>query len=81
MSILLNAAMSAIIASSAWKGGNAAATANVAKIGDTARVERVDCRLITDIVVIDGEETPVERKLCRAQGESGFHSVAFQRGY
>jgi hypothetical protein len=80
MSILLNAIVSVAIAGAGWKGGTAT-TAAAVRFGDSSRVERMDCRLITDIVVIDGEETPVERKLCRAQGDSGFHSVVFQRGY
>jgi surface antigen len=30
------------------------------------------CVTVTDVVIIDGEETTVPKKMCRGQGESGY---------
>ncbi len=33
------------------------------------------CMTVTDVVIVDGEETMVPKKMCRAQGASGFAKV------
>jgi hypothetical protein len=41
----------------------------------TAEQELADgshCMTVTDVVIIDGEETTVPKKMCRAKGDSGY---------
>ena len=33
------------------------------------------CVTVTDVVIIDGEETTVPKKMCRGQGESGYRKA------
>lgn len=33
------------------------------------------CMTVTDVVIVDGEETTVPKKMCRARGASGFAKV------
>jgi hypothetical protein len=30
---------------------------------------------VTDVVIVDGEETTVPKKMCRGQGESGYRKA------
>lgn len=44
----------------------------------TADVKLADggqCMTVTDVVIVDGEETMVPKKMCRASGASGFAKV------
>jgi predicted lipid-binding transport protein (Tim44 family) len=34
-----------------------------------------DCLTVTDVVIVDGEETTVPKKMCRAKGASGYAKV------
>ena len=36
---------------------------------------RVTCLTVTDVVIVDGEETTVPKKMCRATGQSGYAKV------
>lgn len=45
----------------------------------TARAEQPDgstCVQVTDVVIVDGEETTVPKRMCRARGASGFTIAA-----
>ena len=33
------------------------------------------CMTVTDVVIVDGEETTVPKKMCRARGASGYARV------
>jgi len=33
------------------------------------------CMTVTDVVIVDGEETTVPKKMCRAKGASGYARV------
>lgn len=33
------------------------------------------CMTVTDVVIIDGEETTVPKRMCRGQGDSGFRKA------
>jgi hypothetical protein len=33
------------------------------------------CLTVTDVVIVDGEETTVPKKMCRARGASGYAKV------
>jgi hypothetical protein len=33
------------------------------------------CMTVTDVVIVDGEETTVPKKMCRAKGASAFARV------
>jgi hypothetical protein len=34
-----------------------------------------NCMTVTDVVIVDGEETVVPKKMCRARGATGYAKV------
>ncbi|CAN5161741.1 hypothetical protein BH24PSE1_BH24PSE1_12490 [soil metagenome] len=60
----------------AWKSESRANVSGVSKI--TAEEKLADggnCLTVTDVVIVDGEETIVPKRMCRAQGASGYAKV------
>ena len=57
----------------AWKSETRANVSGVSKV--TASEQLADggqCMTVTDIVIVDGEETTVPKRMCRARGASGY---------
>ncbi|MDB5692936.1 MAG: hypothetical protein JWO81_1999 [Alphaproteobacteria bacterium] len=42
----------------------------------TARADGTSCLAVTDVVIVDGEETRVTKNMCRAPGASGYTLAA-----
>lgn len=43
-----------------------------AVLGEITDPDGTACRTVIDVVIVDGEETSVQKKLCRAPGTTGF---------
>ncbi len=59
--------------SSEWKSDTRAGVSGKSTL--TARSERADgasCVQVTDVIIVDGEETTVPKTMCRAPGASGY---------
>ncbi|MEO8176528.1 MAG: hypothetical protein ABI626_07700 [Sphingomicrobium sp.] len=57
----------------AWKSESRANVSGVSKV--TAAEQLADggqCMTVTDIVIVDGEETTVPKRMCRTKGASGY---------
>lgn len=57
----------------AWKSETRANVSGTSKV--TAQEQLADgasCVTVTDVVVVDGEETTVPKRMCRARGASGY---------
>jgi surface antigen len=57
----------------AWQSDarpNVSGTSSV--LGEITDPDGTACRTVIDVVIIDGEETSVQKKLCRAMGTTGF---------
>src|SRR3712207_2246087 len=60
----------------AWKSESRANVSGKSKV--TAAEQLADggqCMTVTDVVIVDGEETTVPKRMCRAKGASGFAKV------
>lgn len=60
----------------AWKSETRANVSGVSKV--TASEQLADggnCMTVTDVVIVDGEETTVPKRMCRAKGASGYARV------
>jgi len=59
-----------------WKSESRANVTGVSKV--TAAEQLADggqCMTVTDVVIVDGEETTVPKRMCRARGASGYARV------
>ena len=59
-----------------WKSETRANVSGVSKV--TAAEQLADggqCMTVTDVVIVDGEETTVPKRMCRARGASGYARV------
>ena len=59
-----------------WKSETRPKVSGVSKV--TAKQDLADgsqCLTVTDIVIVEGEETTVPKRMCRAKGASGFVRV------
>lgn len=59
-----------------WQSESRANVRGVSKV--TAAEQLADgssCMTVTDVVIVDGEETVVPKKMCRARGASGYARV------
>ena len=57
----------------AWKSETRANVSGISKV--TAQEQLADggsCVTVTDVVIVDGEETTVPKRMCRARGASGY---------
>ena len=43
--------------------------------GEEKRADGAHCVTVTDVVIVDGEETNVPKRMCRGQGESGYRKA------
>ena len=43
--------------------------------GQEALADGTQCMTVTDVVIIDGEETTVPKRMCRGKGESGYRKA------
>jgi hypothetical protein len=43
--------------------------------GQEALADGTSCMTVTDVVIIDGEETTVPKRMCRGKGESGYRKA------
>ena len=43
--------------------------------GQEAMADGTQCMTVTDVVIIDGEETTVPKRMCRGKGESGYRKA------
>ena len=60
----------------AWKSETRPNVTGVSKV--TASEQLADggqCMTVTDVVIVDGEETTVPKRMCRARGASGYARV------
>jgi predicted lipid-binding transport protein (Tim44 family) len=60
----------------AWKSETRANVTGASKV--TASEQLADggsCMTVTDVVIVDGEETTVPKRMCRARGASGYARV------
>ena len=60
----------------AWKSETRANVSGTSKV--TAAEQLADggnCLTVTDVVIVDGEETTVPKRMCRAPGASGYAKV------
>jgi surface antigen len=59
--------------SSGWKSSSRDGVSGTSTL--TARSEKTDgssCVQVTDVIIVNGEETTVPKKMCRAPGASGY---------
>jgi hypothetical protein len=59
-----------------WKSESRPNVSGTSKV--TAKEQMADggdCVTVTDVVIVDGEETTVPKKMCRAKGASGYAKV------
>jgi hypothetical protein len=60
----------------AWKSDTRANVSGTSKVtGQEKLANGGQCVTVTDIVIVDGEETTVPKKMCRANGASGYARV------
>ena len=43
--------------------------------GEQALADGTHCMTVTDVVIIDGEETTVPKRMCRGKGDSGYRKA------
>ena len=63
--------------SSSWKSDTRQGVSGTSTV--TARNETADgtsCMQVNDVIIVDGEETTVQKKMCRAPGQSGYTLAA-----
>ncbi len=59
-----------------WKSDSRANVSGTSKVtGKEQLADGGDCLTVTDVVIVDGEETTVPKKMCRAKGASGYARV------
>lgn len=59
-----------------WKSETRANVSGVSKVtGEEKLADGGQCMTVTDIVIVDGEETSVPKKMCRAKGAKGYARV------
>ena len=60
----------------AWKSESRANVAGSSRVtGEEKLADGGTCLTVTDVVIVDGEETTVPKKMCRARGASAFARV------
>ena len=72
-----NAVRGGVGTSSNWTSGtreNVSGSSTVT--GETKLADGTSCVTVTDVVIVDGEETTALKKMCRKPGESGYALAA-----
>jgi hypothetical protein len=60
----------------AWKSESRANVSGTSKVtGQDQLADGTQCMTVTDVVIVDGEETTVPKKMCKAKGGSGYVRV------
>jgi hypothetical protein len=60
----------------AWKSESRANVSGKSKVtGQEQLADGGQCVTVTDVVIVDGEETTVPKRMCRARGASGYAKV------
>jgi len=60
----------------AWKSDSRPNVSGRSKVtGEEKLADGGQCLTVTDIVIVDGEETSVPKRMCRAKGAKGFAKV------
>jgi surface antigen len=59
-----------------WKSESRPNVTGSSKVtGQEQLADGSQCLTVTDVVIVDGEETTVHKKMCRAKGASGYVKV------
>ncbi|HEY1144095.1 MAG TPA: hypothetical protein VGE68_08690 [Sphingomicrobium sp.] len=59
-----------------WKSESRQNVSGSSKVtGEQQLADGSHCVTVTDVVIVDGEETTVPKKMCRGQGESGYRKA------
>ena len=59
-----------------WKSESRPNVSGSSKVtGQEASADGGQCLTVTDVVIVDGQETTVPKKMCRAKGASGYVKV------
>ena len=59
-----------------WQSESRPNVSGVSKVtGAQALADGSHCMTVTDVVIVDGEETTVPKRMCRGQGESGYRKA------
>ena len=59
-----------------WKSESRENVSGSSKVtGQQQLADGGSCVTVTDVVIVDGEETTVPKKMCRGQGESGYRKA------
>ena len=65
--------------SAAIRSARSTCRANVSGVSKVTASEQLadggSCMTVTDVVIVDGEETTVPKRMCRAKGASGYARV------
>ena len=60
----------------AWKSESRPNVSGTSKVTSQEKMaDGGDCLTVTDVVIVDGEETTVPKKMCRAKGGSAYAKV------
>jgi surface antigen len=63
--------------SSAWTSGTRANVSGTSTVtGESKLADGTSCVTVTDVVIVDGEETTAPKRMCRKPGESGYALAA-----
>lgn len=61
---------------STWQSESRPGVHGASKVtGEEQRADGSQCMTVTDVVIVDGEETTVPKTMCRAPGKSGYVKV------
>ena len=59
-----------------WKSESRENVTGSSKVtGEQKLADGSQCMTVTDVVIIDGEETTVPKRMCRGKGESGYRKA------
>ena len=59
-----------------WKSDSRPNVSGTSKVtGQEQLADGSQCMTVTDVVIVDGEETTVPKKMCRAKGANGYVKV------
>ena len=60
----------------AWKSETRANVSGVSKVtGEEKLADGGNCMTVTDVIIVDGQETTVPKKMCRPRGAKGYARV------
>lgn len=72
-----NAVRGGVGTSSAWKSETRANVSGTSTVtGEDKLADGSSCVTVTDVVIVDGEETTALKRMCRKPGESGYALAA-----